>query len=399
MLQSTFYSEGKNEFKDYTFSAREWSAPTIVDPKETKERLADLRLEGRVIKRMKFIGLSYYHVRDWIESHAYDVMDQLDEEERQKRSDYNNISPDILFGRHAEIDEPLLIKFEDNDVFEIDTPQEPEFCFSMNCIPWWIHAGTNLPNLDANIFFAPCIGRTITAVEVNTYSTDKDPMFNTFFDEEHSTRELVSNIVLRLDDGNGISIGGSIDYCDVALIDQKKQLLTIPFQELKPALFNWEDLHIDPETGFEAESPTFFFGSIGSKHAGSPYMTLAPDEKESSLHISYTDFLLFEWAITWQTKDFFDEYGEYEFNANQWESILKESGIILSYNSFDDLYDYLTGHEIKHHSGANVFRGLLNANGAKFWKYKDKYRIQLNDMREWTKLVLANGETMKIYGF
>ena len=34
---------------------------------------------------------------------------------------------------------PLLIEFEDGDVFEIDTPQTPEFRIGMNCIPWGTH--------------------------------------------------------------------------------------------------------------------------------------------------------------------------------------------------------------------------------------------------------------------
>ena len=149
MLQAASLNSGKKDFKDFTFSAREWSAPTMVDPDEIRARLESLKLEGRKIMQMKLIGLSYFHVRDWIESHAYDVLDQLDEEERQRQSSYNNIAPDILFGRNAVIDEPLLIEFEDGNIFEIETPQQPEFRFSMNCIPWWIDAGTNLPNLDA----------------------------------------------------------------------------------------------------------------------------------------------------------------------------------------------------------------------------------------------------------
>ena len=35
MISNTIYSKGRDNFKDYTFSAREWSAPTMVSPKET----------------------------------------------------------------------------------------------------------------------------------------------------------------------------------------------------------------------------------------------------------------------------------------------------------------------------------------------------------------------------
>jgi hypothetical protein len=400
MLNTLSFCSGKNEFKDDTFSASEWSAPTMIDPHEIRARFKSLKLEGRKIKQMKLIGLSYFHVRDWIESYAYDVLDQLDEEKRQKQSDYNHIAPDVLFGRNAEIDEPLLIEFEDGDIFEIETLQQSAFRFSMNCIPWWIDAGTNLPNLDANVFFSPCIGRTIKAIEVNTYLADKHPIWNEYFDDEHSQRELVSDVVLRLDDGNGISVGADMtDYCEIALIDKNKQLLMMPFQELKPALFNWEDLHIDQVTGFEPEGSTFFFGKTGADHAEEPFITLVPQNSESRLNIAVEDFLLFDWVITWFTKQSFDEYGQYDFRAKQWKAMLAEAITILDFESFDELFDYLTGVDVTCSSGANVFLSSLNRSGADFWKYKELFKTQLKDMLAWTKLVLSDNGSITIYGF
>ncbi len=206
MLQETFYTEGKNQFKDNTFSSREWSAPYIADPDEIKMRIASFKLEGRTINSMRFIGLCYRHRRDLIEECAYAALKQMDADDWLRLSEYENIPPALPFDRSAEIDEPLLIRFGDGDVFEIETPEDPEFRFSMNCIPWDIRAGINHPNLDANIIFSPCLGKKIIAVEVNTAAADKDPIFHEYFDGEHSRRELVSDIVLRLEDGNGLRI-------------------------------------------------------------------------------------------------------------------------------------------------------------------------------------------------
>lgn len=125
MLESTYYSNGKNNFKDNSFSAQEWSAPSIVSPAEIKSLVESFRLEGRIIKQIKMIGLAYNLRRDWIEERAYNFYEELDEEVRQEKSDYFNIDPSMDFCRFAEIDEPLLIEFEDGDVFEIDTPQNP----------------------------------------------------------------------------------------------------------------------------------------------------------------------------------------------------------------------------------------------------------------------------------
>ena len=71
MIPNTIYSKGRDTFKDYTFSAREWSAPTRVSPKEIRERIDSFSLCGRKIKRMRLSGLSYFHTRDWVEEAAY----------------------------------------------------------------------------------------------------------------------------------------------------------------------------------------------------------------------------------------------------------------------------------------------------------------------------------------
>ena len=260
MISNTIYSKGRDSFKDYTFSAREWSAPTMVSPEEIRERIDSFALCGRKIKRMRLIGLSYFHTRDWVEEAAYRQVEHLPEEERQRKSNYPTIDPTMQFSRYAQIDEPFLIEFEDGDIFEVDTPQDPEFRMSMNCIPWWIKAGTNQPNAEADVLFSPCVGQEIVSVEVNTRITDKDPMFFCAFDEPPYQRELVSNVTLRLGNGLGLQISPDIDYCEVACVDASNEWVKISFSELKDALFNWDDLHNDEITGFEAESHMLFFG-------------------------------------------------------------------------------------------------------------------------------------------
>lgn len=221
-----------DKFKNETFSSREWSAPTLTDPKEIKKRIASFNLEGKTIKKMRLIGLSYRHDRDLIEDQAYSLLGQLDEEERLKQSTYDNISPDLMFPCWVEVDEPLLIGFEDNTVFEIVSSEETEFRFSMNQIPWWIDAGINDANLDANIFFAPCIGKKIVAIETESLYSEEHPTRDDHLKEEH-----VSSIVLRLDDGKGISVGSWFDYCEINYIDSNGNTLPISFKQLKTALF------------------------------------------------------------------------------------------------------------------------------------------------------------------
>ena len=396
MISNTIYSKGRDNFKEYTFSAREWSAPTMVSPTEIRERIDSFALCGRKIKRMRLIGLSYFHTRDWVEEAAYRQVEHLPEEERQRRSNYPTIDPAMQFSRYAQIDEPILIEFEDGDVFEIDTPQDPEFRMSMNCIPWWINAGTNQPNIEADILFSPCIGQEVVSVEVNTRTTDKDPMFFCSFDEPPYQRVLVSNITLRLGNGLGLQISPDIDYCEVVCVDASNEWVKISFSELKDALFNWDDLHNDETTGFEAESHMLFFGRKGAKHTEAPYMTLSSSGKDNAcLHISVEDFLMLDWSISLAIGSWFDEYGEYHFSHNEWYDLLDEAWRILSADDFDTLFDEL----IERQGKGNYMMWKLNSYGASFWKDRDKYRTQIKDIREWSDLVLGPNDTMHIYGF
>ena len=248
MLQGALYSDGQDHFEDLVFSAREWSAPTMISAEEIRKRLESFALCGRRIKEMKLIGLNYALTRLRIEEEAYDQLEHLPEEERQYMSDYVRIDPGMQFVRYAMIDEPLLIGFEDGDVFEIDTPQSPEFRMSMSCIPWEINAGGSRANTNADILFSPCIGQRISAVEVNTFMTDMDPMLYCAFNEPPYRRELVSDILLRFENGGALRIGPSFDYCTVICVNEKNETMTISFSELQRGLCNREDLHPEDKT-------------------------------------------------------------------------------------------------------------------------------------------------------
>ena len=393
MISETLISKGKNNFDDYVFSSLEWSAPTMVSPEEIRRRLNSFKLIGRKITRLRFIGLSYFHTRDWIEDSAYNALpDDMSEEERQFKSDYNNINPALELPRCSEIDEPFLICFENGATFEIDAPQEPEFRFSLNCIPWNIDSGCNGPNLDANIFFAPCIGKRIVDVEVNTYFSDKDPMYGCLIDDSGEKHEMVSRIVLWLEGDIALSISSCIDFCEIKCIDRNNDILPIAFEELKPALFNWEDLHIDETVGYEAESSSFYFGDTGAFHVGSPCITLEPDGTETSLHIEEDDFNFWAWCITNFLHERFCEFDDYEFSYAQWNGILDEADKILSFESFDSLFDYMV-------SASKYGLRFMNCEGTEFWKNKDKYQKQYEDMKNWSELTMKSGVKMNVYGF
>ena len=361
-------------FKDNTFSGREWSAPTFETASEIKETLGKMRIIGRRIYRMKMIGLNYNLTRDWICEMAYKNLSHLHEDERQELSDYKNILPDMEFLRYSEIDEPLLIEFDDGDVFEIDTPMDPEYRFSMNSIPWHIKAGTNLPNVDANKLFSVCIGKKIVDVEVT-----------------EGKGESASEIIFWLENNTGLCINPLFDYCEVSCIDRNKQCVTIPFRDLKDVLFNDEDLHTDEVLGFEGHG-TMYFGKRGAEHVKEPYMTLSPSGKDTELYISVYDFDLLAWSMTIVLKKEFDEYGEYSLSYTEWKKVLEQAQKILGIISFDNLFDYII---TQFKSG--LWR--MNNHCATFWKNKEKYKNQVCDILKWSESALGEDDALDIYGF
>lgn len=384
MISSTLYSNGKNQFQNSVFSPREWSAPIMVSPKEIRALLDSFALCGRCIKCMRMLGLSYSHTRNRLE------------EASCQQVPYAEIDPDTRLIRTAVTDTPLLIAFADGDVFEIDTPQKPEFRMSMNCIPWQIGVDMTPPNVDANILFSPCIGQTITAVEMNTYIVEKDPMFYEAFGEPPYQREIVSDITLRLENGVGLQISTSIDYCVATCVNVNNADLEICFSELKQALFNWEDLHNDETTGFEAKSDTLFFGQKGAEYVRQPYMTLTAGHcANSAIRLSVSDFPVLGWCISLATGSWFDKYREYHFSRAKWNRILHKASRLLSAERFDVMFDALIAQQDKE----AYMISKLDSSGATIWNDREKYKTQIADLRRWSQLVLKPHDTMDIYGF
>ncbi len=211
------------------FKHSEWSAPMLDTLEQILDCITSFNLVGRKIKRMKFVGLCYNLTQMWIENHAYSQLKELDDEERQRTSEYDNIDGDIKFPRFAEIDEPFLIQFEDGEQLELEGIEDYSYRMSMNCIPWDIKAGVNPQNADANVLFDVCLGAKINSVEVIPAK------------DEHCRAD---NIILWLENDAGIKICGInihifIDYCHIHIVDcENKNDLTITMKELKNGLFN-----------------------------------------------------------------------------------------------------------------------------------------------------------------
>ena len=221
----------KATYPNNKFDYQLWSAPRLYKADDIKQELNRLSLTGRKIKELKFIGLCYdLHTED-IEDYFYNQYENTitDENTLQKMSDFNNIPDDFELPRSALIDELFLIKFNDGDIFEIDTPMDPEYRFSMNQIPWETDFDTNQPNIDANILLSSCLNATIEKVDIACY-------MNNAIEENSVT--AVSQIIINLDNGLSLTIEPMFDYCKVQLWHNKETLSTITLGELKKGFIN-----------------------------------------------------------------------------------------------------------------------------------------------------------------
>lgn len=227
--------EGNNEFMDDRFSYRAWSAPLLETAEEAEEYIQQFHLEGRTIRDFFLVGFSYMHTEDMLSDTVYENPSDPVYLERAKAWETEDFSGDDLFLQYIESDEPLLIRFEDGDTFEITAPFEHCLQMSMNCIPWGIKAGCNYQNCDADVFFSSCKGQTIRSVEV--YG-EKTSIYRNGTEQEVNAP---AKIILRLDNGIGIAIyGWCYDYVRYDCVDENDRICTLPYRQLRKALSSKE---------------------------------------------------------------------------------------------------------------------------------------------------------------
>jgi len=394
-----------DHFSTGEFSWGEWTALKFTAADELRKHIDSLNLIGRKIEYLRMIGLSYMHTREWVEESAFCHYDKIldNEDEVRRLSDYENIDPDLMYDRYAQIDEPFLIGFEDGDNLELISPVEGSFMISMNHIPWGIKAGTNLPNEDADVLFSDCIGQVITGIEI--YSISYERVEGKDYSHELIRREStgddgIDEVVLRFENGCGLSLMTEChDYCAVCSISKNNEANQLPYRELREGLFNPEDISVDEVTGFESESNGICFGMKGRKWAGSDCLAIVPSGVNTVMYISQDDFWLFKIGFMCLRKEWFDPYWYYQFDYSEWQELLDTVQTILEYQSFDELFDYLVGLKIyTNHSKQNDLLFKLNGDGALFWNNRNWYQTQLEEMRRWTALTLKENDTMKIIG-
>ena|GEM_PF-1950242 len=249
-----FKVDGDNFFKNNVFSWSSWSADVLQSPEEVYHVFNGLNILGKRIKTIKAVGYGYnldeVHIEEFIYRYSID-------HGKSPKNGKGSIDPSwyddsIPFPVWMEIDEPVIIVFDNGDRLEIDFSEGSSVRISKNCIPFNIEAGINVKNFFADKLFTRCIGETLIGIEVKRVS------YPGFFTGSHgiafqkNQNEYIENVSLLLTGGLKIIFNAFYDYGHVSLANLLGEPVNISLGDLRQALFfKWEST---PENNNELSS-------------------------------------------------------------------------------------------------------------------------------------------------
>ncbi len=143
-------SKGNNQFKDNKFDFWTWSAPILQTQEEVVAAVHKFKLIGRTIKDIQAVGYGYDYT---LENENFNDFIKAVYKGDDKALDA------MEFLCSVDIDEPLLIQFEDGDILGIDFSEGSSIRMEMNTLPWKIGSGISGKNFHANQLFSDILGR------------------------------------------------------------------------------------------------------------------------------------------------------------------------------------------------------------------------------------------------
>ena len=157
-------SEGNNQFKDNMFDFWTWSAPILQTAEEVTAFVHEQKLIGRTIKDIQAVGYGYnFNLdREWFT----DIIEAIYKKD-------SNALDSMDFPCSVEIDEPMLILFEDGDILGIDYSEGSSIRMEMNTLPWGIRHGTK--NFHEDRLFKDILGSRICDIVIS--SSINEPVF------------------------------------------------------------------------------------------------------------------------------------------------------------------------------------------------------------------------------
>lgn len=203
-----------------------WKPLIIKDYKKLLNKLNSFNIKNKKITSIRAIGMVYNFNKDEIEAKAYNILRD------DKLSDFNNIPPNTLFNRYIEVDEPIVITFDDNTHLEIEYTNPNCIKISKNKINKFHVYNTNIPNIDLNILFSNCLGEKIEDIVIEL-TTDKN-----YFNIPIAKQDIyIKNIIFKLSNFKQIVFRVFFDY-GIVSIKNYNENSKILFKDLKKSMLN-----------------------------------------------------------------------------------------------------------------------------------------------------------------
>lgn len=151
---------------------------------------------------------------------------------------------------------------------------------------------------------------------------------------------------------------------------------------------------------FKPKSKKIFVGEEGRKKAWSPafeFLQSKSDNTEINRISIYEDDFLFIMLAFGLAVDHegFDEYECYSLTKKQWLKLLEEAKKVVSFDTFDDMFEYVVKQGKK-----TKYDGLyfLNHCGKSIWEDHKEAQVMVDDLFAWTDIIMKDDDEMEILG-
>lgn len=213
---------------EYDFS--DWNASGISDIEALRKNINGMQLVGRTIKDIRFIS----HVYNTNEDELMDELGFVSEHYFNRSLDWfiqlADIDDSYPYPLRIQLDEPVLIRFEDGNQLEVDTGSAGEFNAKMNSIPWDAQGTMCWENVNPSILLDFCIGGKIQDVTVNEFNP-----------KENKDRRIIADVTIKFSKDEHIynmvfeSCYGT--YMLLTVINDDGFVIHCPFKKLLKSMY------------------------------------------------------------------------------------------------------------------------------------------------------------------
>ncbi len=220
----------REERVDFDFT--EWKSNYTYDINELQRQLDSMGIVGRKIKDIRFISHVYNLTEENITETLFNMTEGYPKEDQLYLLKLNHVDDLFPIPLDFEMDEPVLIKFEDGDVLELYTPQEGYYKVGMNNIPWNADGVINYENANGSILFDLCKEAVVVGLEARL-----GPKLWSYLEG----KEFIMSINMKLQRDNdffAIVIRSYChDYMRASVEDYPDHPMYCPFYKVKQGLF------------------------------------------------------------------------------------------------------------------------------------------------------------------